>query len=380
MATKLMDNAKRNKADEFYTHQNRRKIFQIRSIMNNDFLPTPSPEEEAQRAKLRPIRSLFSGLGFSYFLYVFGTQILAAVIIALMPSSVDITSGLGQSITIVLAFYIIGAPLLFLLISKHKGEAPKKQKFGVLDFIVSIFICLAIMTLGGLLGNGVAALFEKMLGYPIENSIEQSLTGPSAWAFAIYSGILAPIGEELIWRKWIIDRTHRHGAVLAIIFSSLFFALMHANIYQFFYALFVGIFFGFVYLKSGRIWITVTLHAILNLLCGVFPAFVLQHLDLDAMEEASKTAEAWAAFLKDNLWAVLGYNVYNIIITGSLFLGVIFFFVFRKRLRLEKSPDELPKNLQAHTAFFNVGTFVFIIGTVGLWLSSIILMSPNFAN
>ncbi len=77
--------------------------------------------------------------------------------------------------------------------------------------------------------------------------------------------VLAPVVEELIFRKLMLDRIRNHGEKTAIIFSALCFGLFHGNLTQFLYAFSVGLFLGYVYCKTGKVLYTMVMHALLNL-------------------------------------------------------------------------------------------------------------------
>ena len=76
--------------------------------------------------------------------------------------------------------------------------------------------------------------------------------------------LFAPVLEELVFRKMILDRTKGYGETTAIIFSALSFGLFHQNLTQFMYAFAVGLFLGYVYCKTGKVIVTIIMHMLLN--------------------------------------------------------------------------------------------------------------------
>lgn len=350
--------------------------------MDNNFNLTPETPEinnTPSENELCSIKYRFSQLGFSYLFYVFGSQILASFIIIAVGPFVALPSEIFDAVVFALTPYVFAAPALYFFIKEYKAEPPTKESFSAGDFTVAFFVCIAIMSLGSIAGNICGGILENLLGYPLTNTVSEMLSGPAFWINTIYASFIAPVGEELVWRKFILDRTHRYGATMAIVFSSLFFALMHASLDQFFYAFGVGVFFGYIYLKTGKISITIALHALLNLCCGVIPSILFGNLDLDAMEEAMGDPDMWAQFSEANSELIVRYSAYSAILNSTLVIGLILFFVFRKRLTLDKRENELPKELRGNTAYFNPGVITFILCTAGLWLLSVIMMSPAFA-
>ncbi len=78
--------------------------------------------------------------------------------------------------------------------------------------------------------------------------------------------LIAPVVEELVFRKLMLDRIRNCGEKTAIVFSALCFGLFHGNLTQFLYAFSVGLFLGYVYCKTGKVLYTMIMHALLNLL------------------------------------------------------------------------------------------------------------------
>lgn len=76
--------------------------------------------------------------------------------------------------------------------------------------------------------------------------------------------LFAPVLEELVFRKLILNRTKGFGQTTAIVFSALCFGLFHQNLTRFMYAFSLGLFVGYVYIKTGKVVITMILHMLLN--------------------------------------------------------------------------------------------------------------------
>ena len=85
--------------------------------------------------------------------------------------------------------------------------------------------------------------------------------------------LIAPVLEELAFRKFMLDRTRNYGEKTAIVFSALCFGLYHGNLTQFLYAFTVGLFLGYVYCKTGKVLYTMIMHALLNLLSSSIMLF-----------------------------------------------------------------------------------------------------------
>ena len=74
----------------------------------------------------------------------------------------------------------------------------------------------------------------------------------------------APVFEELIFRKFLIDRLLPFGEKAAVIFTALLFGMAHMNAGQFFLAFLLGLLLALVYIRTGNILYTMALHFMIN--------------------------------------------------------------------------------------------------------------------
>lgn len=101
-------------------------------------------------------------------------------------------------------------------------------------------------------------------GAPISNPVADTLESQPMLFNLLLVCVLAPLAEELCFRRAVINRLRPWGTGFALSASSLLFALAHGNLYQFFYAFVVGFILGGLYLYTGRAAWTVLLHAGIN--------------------------------------------------------------------------------------------------------------------
>ncbi|MCB2293131.1 CPBP family intramembrane metalloprotease [Clostridium algoriphilum] len=79
--------------------------------------------------------------------------------------------------------------------------------------------------------------------------------------------IVAPIYEEIIFRGILLrGMAKKINPNIAIVVSALLFAIVHINIPQGINAFFLGLVLGFIYLKSGSIYLSVFSHFVNNLM------------------------------------------------------------------------------------------------------------------
>lgn len=133
------------------------------------------------------------------------------------------------------------------------------------------FMALGCLYLSNLLTLALMGVFSQAHGAPIPNPLEN--TARQGVVFNLVLGcLLAPVAEELLFRRAIIDRLRPWGAGFAVCASAFLFALVHGNLYQMLYAFTVGLILGCVYLYTGNVRWTMLLHGGLNLVsAGLLP-------------------------------------------------------------------------------------------------------------
>jgi hypothetical protein len=80
----------------------------------------------------------------------------------------------------------------------------------------------------------------------------------------LYASFAAPIVEELIFRKLLLNKLRRYGDLPAILISSIAFGLFHMNVAQMFYATALGIIFAYVAIRTNSIRYNILLHILIN--------------------------------------------------------------------------------------------------------------------
>lgn len=85
------------------------------------------------------------------------------------------------------------------------------------------------------------------------------------FTYAILPGLV----EETVFRGWILGALRPFGERRALLLSALIFGLMHGNLTQVPFAFLLGMLFGFLYLRTGRLWIGMVIHALNNALSVV---------------------------------------------------------------------------------------------------------------
>ena len=338
------------------------------------------PEDEIKAHK-----KLFSYLAFTFFTYLVIVQTLALAV-GILLQKVDLQAlDLGafgfllkaDNFNIIFSSvlqYCIALPVLVLMIKRIPSNPPARKSTAKKTFLKYVFIGIFIMYVGNALSTYVMNIVNVALGGAAGNPVSSAMDSADWLVSLLIVGIIAPIVEELMFRKLFIDRLSHYGDVTAIIFSSLIFALFHGNLYQFFYAFTLGILFSYIYLRTGKIIYSTILHAFINVFCGVLPSILLSMPGYDALfellENPPETADAIIEFFYENLTFITLLSLYEIIQYGMLIAGLVLFIRNLKKIRFEKGRVRLPRGRTAEIIFFNPGAIL-------LFTVCIVLMSLN---
>ncbi len=313
-----------------------------------------------------------NAIGWRYALFgiaVIFTQLVAGSVISLVAPSFYNNNIVFLSLMLTLVSVdIIGVTAVFLLNLSLKKEKIEKPEMGffktLLIVLLSIFLSAGLVGLGTLIGLPIHFLLTIPFGGSGDSEVGMLMLESSTLLRILVVGIGAPVFEELIFRKFLIDRTIKHGMFLAVFLSGIMFGLFHGNFQQFFFATFIGWFFAYIYAKTGRIWITILLHMVINMTTSIGTVFFTKQY-LNAIGNGTE-AEIMMA-METNPMAFWGYLVwlgflFLVVIFGLLlWVGVIVFVLCRMLIKLIKEEEiTFPKYNVFKTALLSVGNFGFV--------------------
>lgn len=218
----------------------------------------------------------------------------------------------------ILPLYLVALPVFWLTLPKKPMEySPKKLKLG--NTLGSCVACVPLMYIGNIIGIGVVELISRLSGGAIENQLTNMIGLSPMWLIVLCGVIIAPIGEELIFRKLLLDRLAPFGEARAILFSGLVFGLFHGNFNQFFYTFAIGTVLAFAYVKTKNLLAPIIMHMFFNLLGSVIAPLVLT----DEVTSVLSRIEANPAALElSDIIAILPLLLFALA-AGSLFVAGI---------------------------------------------------------
>lgn len=245
--------------------------------------------------------------------------------------------------------YLFAIPIGLLLLHFLPSTQPQKERLGS-QFFQWLLICFPIISAGSLIGN----LLSFLLSFGKASNPTDSLSGLSIGVQFVCVVVLAPIFEELLFRRAIIRHCVRYGEKAAILFSATAFALFHGNLFQFFYAFGIGLLFGYIYVRTGKVIYTIFLHAIINFWGTIVAQFVITNTP--------------AFFVSNDLRSLL-HLTFQIVVTlnyylisyGTLVGGIILLCKKVRRLYFRPAPLALPTGKSIQLSFVNPGAILFAI-------------------
>ncbi len=275
---------------------------------------------------------------------------------------------LNFTVTMV-ALYLVAAPLAYLLLRRVPSQPPARRPITPLTFLLFLLIAFFFMVGGSIIGNAVNDMVSRFVGAEQGSGITEAVESSTLWLTCVYSLIVAPLMEELLFRKLLVDRIAPMGQWAAILTSGIFFGLFHGNLDQFFYAALLGCLLAYIYLNTGNVFVTVAIHAVINFFGGVLPTLVMHFAapgvsvtDAQTLQQLSQSSPL--AFLAISLVSYLPY-VFAI-------AGLIVFIKYYRKLKTYIEPSPLPVGTRFNTVACNPGFILFFITCFGEMILTII--------
>ncbi|MDY4892016.1 MAG: type II CAAX endopeptidase family protein [Agathobacter sp.] len=322
---------------------------------------------------LKQTKQHFSKLGLMYFLgsiIIIGIQYLEYFIISnFFPKILD--NYTAYFLILMLSMYAISMPLMGLLIrTVPKEPSPEKKKMTMGQWIITFIICYAGMYLANIFGNIITAIISAVKGSAVSNDFLNIATSNNVWCNLFIMVLLAPIAEELLFRKFLIDRTAKYGEGISVLFSALFFGLLHGNLNQFAYAFVIGGIFAFIYVKTRNVKYTIFMHMLVNFLGSIASLALLKLSGFsEIMSGADMSQERIMEITMNHLPGMLLFFLYVFLIIGLVIAGIVLFCVNFKKIHFRKTEYSVPEGKRFATYFVNIGVLVYTI----YWIIRIIL-------
>lgn len=320
------------------------------------------------------IKKHFSKLGLILFLgtlLIFGVQILAMGIFANVP--VIAGDGSLSFLVTMLPMYVVAFPIVFLMLKKVPAQRDlEKKKMKPGQFFVAFLIMYAATYLCNIVGNILTAIIGIFKQNPVGNVMLQVTGNINPFVNFFVIVLCAPVMEELLFRKFLVDRTAKYGEGVAIVFSGMTFGLFHGNLVQFTYAFVLGMFLAFLYVKTRNLVYPILLHMLQNLMGSILGTFILKksgYMEIAEMMQTTTDEAALMQVIMDHAAGLIMFFLYAICLLIVVFAGVILFLINRKGFSCEAGEVPIEKGTRFKTVVLNAGVILYAI----FWIIQIIL-------
>lgn len=321
-----------------------------------------------QKERIKKARKIFGSIGWRFAVFAIVVNVLQVVYAVLLD---DFSSEVWYSwMMIVVPMYVIGFPFIWLLVRSLPAQVPEKHKLGFGKILLCIIIGTGLVGIGSYLGSFIETIITMPFGSEDVDldGLTSLMLNSNAVLRILTVGVLAPIFEELMFRKLIIDRTIKYGEWISIFISGFMFGLFHGNFSQFFFAMFLGMFWAFIYLRTGKVWYTIIFHMAVNLASSVVSVYLLSKIPMDEFLIADTLSEKeLMSLFTDNLVIFILLLAWFGILYIMGLAGIIIFLINKNKFILKKQEMELPAEKRVQAAVLNIGMIFFILVTVAMF-------------
>lgn len=144
---------------------------------------------------------------------------------------------------------------------REMNRQKNKMDFYILLQILSVFMsCQVLFT-------AAAALCEAVLnpmGYTLSGAAQSASALSSTFSMFLYTTLIGPISEELVFRGFVMKSLLPYGKGLAIVVSSVLFGVIHGNFLQGFFAVGAGLVLGYTAVEYSLRW-SIVIHILNNM-------------------------------------------------------------------------------------------------------------------
>ncbi len=321
------------------------------------------------------------GLGFSLLAVLFVACGYGFSYLALLLKPELLTTWWFDWVLSLVPLYAIALPCMLLILrtipaAPHNGTYPfrgaevRKPRFRFGWWIVLFIICVGYLYIGSLISNGLMNLLSAITGKDYADILQSMTADAPLWLIFLATVVIAPIGEEFMFRKLLIDRARQYGDTAAILLSAAMFALFHRNFFQLIYTFLIGLILAYVYTRTGKYWLSVSLHAAGNFVGGVLSKLMISLIG----EEALESPETLMELLQANPLGMLAYYLYTMMIYSALIASVVLTIVLFRKRKLSRGTQSLTRGETASVMYLNAGILLFIVLCLGLTVFSLVMM------
>ena len=325
---------------------------------------------------LKATRKHFSKLGGMFILgtiRIYAVQLIPVALVQVFKPEWLMDANISLMISM-LPMYLIGMPILIVLVKTVPAEKVEKKKMKAGHFVLAALMCFGLAYASNFIGTILTTVIGMLKGGMVQNAIMNIATSINVLLAVLFMVICAPLIEEYVFRKLIVDRTIKYGQGVAVLLSGLMFGLFHGNLNQFIYAFAIGCFLAFLYVKTGNLKITIIIHMIFNFLGGVVSVKLLEMIDMERYMEIVQSGmdmDALMIYMSENAVGWICYMMFALFIFATIITALVLFIVsiVKNKFVFEQGQVAIPKGKRFRTVILNVGMLIYCI----FWTAVIII-------
>lgn len=264
--------------------QHRTYASHYRSVLPQIGLPGYQIPLSPTKQERKRIRHYFNAVGFGFFAHFFFVQIAAMLFLLLFDFLLGLSGNpIDPDIYIEQSSMLIALNgLLFLTantgvacIGCRATKIPirsffRTDQFRFSDVLPYLFIGIFIQCVTGYAASWITTLLDQGGITAYEPDIDYYGTGTAIAAEILYSCLIAPITEELLYRGFALKNLSRVSQRTGILITAFLFGLGHQNIAQFVLAFPLGIFLGAITVRHNSILPAIFVHITVNTVSTLF--------------------------------------------------------------------------------------------------------------
>lgn len=325
---------------------------------------------------LKATRKHFSKLGGMFILgtiIIYAVQLIPVALVQVFKPEWLMDANISLMISM-LPMYLIGMPVLIVLVKTVPAEKVEKRNMKAGHFVLAALMCFGLAYASNFIGTILTTVIGMLKGGMVQNAIMNIATSINVLFAVLFMVICAPLIEEYVFRKLIVDRTIKYGQGVAVLLSGLMFGLFHGNLNQFIYAFAIGCFLAFLYVKTGNLKITIIIHMIFNFLGGVVSVKLLEMIDMERYMEIVQSGmdmDALMIYMSENAVGWICYMMFALFIFATIITALVLFIVsiVKNKFVFEQGQVAIPKGKRFRTVILNVGMLLYCI----FWIIVIII-------
>ncbi len=263
--------------------------------------------------------------------------------------------------------YFLALPVIICMLRRIPAEAPARVSMKWYHWFGALAVSMGVAYSSNIIGLIFTGVFAMFKGSAVQNEVIEMTTHVDPGISLVCAVLIAPVFEEFVFRKLLLDRVRKYGEGIAVVLSGLMFGLFHGNLNQFAYALTLGFVLAYIYLKTGKLIYTIMIHMTINSIGGFFLPMIMKSMDFEEYLRQtmifSQTGkqDGMMSYLMENGTAFLLMMLIGLFMLTMILLGIILLLVNLKKIRFAKGEITIPKGERFRTVIVNVGMILYCI-------------------